>query len=231
MTGAGIEEGALRALQTVRQVMPSRLRHRVDGFRFTAVEPSAPTVDPQVLLALSAAVHVKEVLRFDYSSVDGPPRRVEPHHLVTWGRRWYLVAWDLDRGDWRTFRADRITPRTPTGPRFTPREMPDASAFVVSRFRGTDLSGEFPCRGEVIVHLAAGEVASYLRDGVIEEVAPDRSRVTLGAWSWRGLAATIGRVDADIEVVGPAELRQAFRELAQRYAEAGRDPGGAHVSS
>jgi len=129
-TGAGIEEAAARALNTVRQVMPARLRHRIDTLQVTAVERPAirpyPRVGTSVLMALSAAVHAREVLRFDYTGVDDngvqiPPRRVQPHHLVTWGGRWYLVAWDLDREDWRTFRADRITPRTPTGPRFTPQ--------------------------------------------------------------------------------------------------------------
>ncbi|WP_406632357.1 helix-turn-helix transcriptional regulator [Amycolatopsis sp. WGS_07] len=221
-TGAGIEEAAKRALQTVRQVMPARLRHRVDALSFTAVERPAPSADPQTLVALSAAVRAREVLRFDYAPADTPPRRVEPHHLVTWGQRWYLVAWDLDRDDWRIFRADRISPRTPTGPRFAERELSDVAAFVAARFRGTDLSGEWPCRGEVILRLPASEAASYLADGVIEALGPDRCRVSLGAWSWRGLAASFGRVDADIEVVGPAELEEAFRQLARRYAEAAR---------
>jgi predicted DNA-binding transcriptional regulator YafY len=134
-TGAGIEEAAARALNTVRQVMPARLRRRIDTLQVTAVERPAirpePKVDSSVLMALSAAVHAREVLRFDYTpgvddnGVQTPPRRVQPHHLITWGGRWYLVAWDLDREDWRTFRADRITPRTPTGPRFTPRDYPE----------------------------------------------------------------------------------------------------------
>ncbi|ATY12324.1 YafY family transcriptional regulator [Amycolatopsis sp. AA4] len=221
-TGAGIEEAARRALQTVRQVMPARLRHRVDALSFTAVERPAPQADPQTLVALSAAVRAREVLRFDYGPTDTPPRRVEPHHLVTWGQRWYLVAWDLDRDDWRIFRADRITPRTPSGPKFAERELPDVAAFVAARFRGTDLSGEWPCRGEVVLRLPATEAASYLADGVIEALGPDRCRVSLGAWSWRGLAASFGRVDADLEVVGPAELKEAFRQLSARYAEAGR---------
>ncbi|GAB3895989.1 hypothetical protein GCM10027612_49640 [Microbispora bryophytorum subsp. camponoti] len=128
-TGAGIGEAAARALNTVRQVMPARLRHRIDTLQVTAVEGPATRpdvrVDGSVLAALSAAVHAGEVLRFDYAAAspqeaddDGvltPPRRVEPHHLVTWGGRWYLVAWDLDREDWRTFRADRITPAPPPG--------------------------------------------------------------------------------------------------------------------
>jgi predicted DNA-binding transcriptional regulator YafY len=217
-TGAGIEDAASRALTTVRQVMPARLRHRIDAVQVTVVEPAdKPRVDPRVLAAISAAVQAREVLRFDYASADAPPRRAQPHHLVTWGGRWYLVAWDLDRADWRTFRVDRITPRTPTGPRFTPRELPDVAAFVAARFQG----GEHPCRGEVILDLPASVVSTYARDGVVEELGPSRCRLVLGAWSWPGLAATFGTFDADIEVVGPPELKDAFAHLARRYAVAG----------
>lgn len=229
-TGAGIEEAAARALTTVRQVMPARLRRRIDTLQVTAVErPTsrpAPQADSTVLMALGAAVHAREVLRFDYTSAPGagavPPRRVQPHHLVTWGGRWYLVAWDLDREDWRTFRADRITPRTPTGPRFTPREVPggDVAAFVADRFRGSDGSGDWPCRGEVILGLPAAEVSRHTIDAVVEALTPNRCRLVVGSWSWPALAATIGRFDADIEVVGPAELKDAFARLARRYADA-----------
>ncbi|MEV0294776.1 WYL domain-containing protein [Nocardia sp. NPDC050710] len=231
--GAGIEEDAMRALNTVRQVMPARLRHRIDALQVIAVaQPSAPQADSGVLIALSAAIRAREVLRFDYPSAsrpeaddDGtpaPPRRVEPHHLVTRGGRWYLVAFDLDRADWRTYRADRITPRTPTGPAFVPRELPggDVAAFVTSRFHGSDGTGDWPCRGEVILHLPAAAVAPYIRDGVVEELGPDRCRVTLGSWSWPGLATAIGRFDADIEIIGPHELEAAFAHLARRYANA-----------
>ncbi|MEU4546978.1 helix-turn-helix transcriptional regulator [Nonomuraea dietziae] len=240
--GAGIEEAAVRALNTVRQVMPARLRRRIDTLQVTAVErPSIrpePQVDSRVLMALSAAVHACEVLRFDYApasppgvddnGVRTPPRRVQPHHLVTWGGRWYLVAWDLDREDWRTFRADRITPRTPTGPRFSPHELPggEVAAFLAGRFRGSGGSGDWPCRGEVILDLPAAAVSGYTRDGVVEELGPDRCRLVLGSWSWTGLAATIGRFDADIEVVGPAELKQAFAHLAGRYTRAATDVRG-----
>ncbi|MCX4238315.1 helix-turn-helix transcriptional regulator [Streptomyces sp. NPDC020707] len=241
-SGAGIGEAAVRALATVRQVMPARLRHRIDTLQVTAVERpasrSVPQLDSGVLLTLGATVHACEVLRFDYTSASttatataeaaaapAPPRRVEPHHLVTWGGRWYLVAWDLDREDWRTFRADRITPRVPTGPRFVPRELPggDVAAFVAARFRGADGSGDWPCRGEVILARPAGDVARYTQDGVVEALGPQRCRVTLGSWSWVGLAATLGRFDADMEVVGPAELKDAFAQLARRYADAASD--------
>ncbi|WP_240679110.1 MULTISPECIES: helix-turn-helix transcriptional regulator [unclassified Streptomyces] len=312
-TGAGIEEAAARALHTVRQVLPARLRHRVDTLQVTAVDRPAtrpePQVDGGVLMALGAAVHAREVLRFDYSPVSEsarvpsdhsrapesgvgrgpsgyspvsgsarvpsdhsptpgsgvgrgsfdhrpvsrsgqgpsdrspvseqgavpeqppPPRRVEPHHLVTWGRRWYLVAWDLERADWRTFRADRIAPRTPAGPRFTPRELPGGSvaAFVTARFRGAtaateDGVGGWPCRGEVILGLPAADVLRHTREGIVEELGPDRCRLVLGSWSWLGLAAAIGRFDADIEVIGPPELAAAFGHLATRYAAAATPP-------
>ncbi|WP_348774327.1 WYL domain-containing protein [Micromonospora sp. WMMD998] len=235
-TVTGIEEAAARALTTVRQVMPARLRHRVDALRVVAVDragaPAKPRVEPALLMTLSAAVHAREVLRFDYppaptaDPTDGAPlpRRVQPHHLVTWGGRWYLVAWDLDRDDWRTFRVDRLRPRTPTGPRFTPRELPggDVAAFVAGRFRGG--GGDWPCRGEVILDLPARTVSTWTRDGLVEELGPDRCRLVLGAWSWPGLAAVLGRYDADIEVVGPPELRAAFAHLARRYAAAARRP-------
>ncbi|QWQ45306.1 YafY family transcriptional regulator [Streptomyces sp. YPW6] len=240
-TGAGIGEAAARALTTVRQVMPARLRHRVDALDVTAVEraggPPRPQADPRVLLTLSDAVRAREVLRFGYSpayapATDGKPpvvRRVEPHRLVTWGGRWYLVAWDLDRGDWRTFRADRITPRTPTGPRFTAREVPggDVAAFVAARFQGFDAPGAWPCRGEVILDAPAAAVAGHLRDGVVEEHGPGRCRLVMRAWSWAGLAAELGRFGVDIEVVGPDELRNAFADLARRFADAaGREDRG-----
>jgi predicted DNA-binding transcriptional regulator YafY len=236
ISGADIGEAAVRALNTVRQVMPARLRHRIDTLQATAVERPAGRPNPGVgistLMTLSAAIHAREVLRFDYAPqfppedgeapVASPPRRAEAHHLVTWGGRWYLVAWDLDRADWRTFRADRITPRTPTGPRFTPRALPGGgvAAFVTSRFLGSAGSGDWPCRGEVILDLPAAAVSRYTRDGVVEELGRNRCLLALGSWSWPGLAAAIGRFDADIEVVGPAELKDAFADLARRYAEA-----------
>ncbi|WP_040742881.1 helix-turn-helix transcriptional regulator [Nocardia tenerifensis] len=220
---AGIEEAAARALHTVRQVMPARLRHRIDTLQVTAVEEvSAPPLDRGVLLALSAATHAREVLRFDYATAAGDdrPRRAEPHHLVTRGGRWYLVAWDLDRDDWRTFRADRITPRTPTGPRFAPRALPggDVATFVADRF-----SGGRPCRGEVILHLPAAEVSPFAGDGIVEELGPNRCRLIVDSWSWIGLATAVGAFDTDMEVVGPAELADAFAQLARRYADAATD--------
>jgi predicted DNA-binding transcriptional regulator YafY len=236
-SGAGIEEAAARALTTVRQVMPARLRRRIDTLQVTAVDqPTArpnPQVEPGVLTTVSAAVHAHEVLRFDYASAPGtggdraesPTRRVEPHHLITRAGRWYLLAWDLEREDWRTFRADRITPRTPTGPRFTPRELPgdNVAAFVTSRFQGSDGTGGWPCQGEVILNLPAATILRHTHEEIVEELGPDRCRLIAGSWSWPALAAAIGRFDADIEVIGPTELKYAFAHLARRYANAAID--------
>jgi len=228
----GLAEAAARALTTIRQVMPARLRNRVAALQVTAVErpatrPATP-IDGDVLLTISAAVHAREVLRFDYGANHGdqPPRRAEPHHVITWDGRWYLIAWDLDREDWRTFRADRITVRTPNGPRFTPRQLPggDVAAYAISKFRGSaDTSGSWPCQGTVLLDLPAATVALYTRDGIIEEAGPDRCRLTLGSWSWPSLAAVIARYDADIEVLSPPELTEAFAHLADRFTRtAGR---------
>jgi hypothetical protein len=91
---------------------------------------------------------------------------------------------------------------------------------VTSRFHGSDGTGDWPCRGEVILHLPATEASPYIRDGVVEALGSDRCRLILGSWSWPALAATIGRFDADIEVVRPTELKDAFAHLAHRYANA-----------
>jgi predicted DNA-binding transcriptional regulator YafY len=242
----GIEEAALRALATVRQVMPARLRQRVDALQVTTVARGAgarPRVDTERLVAIGSAVRAREVLRFDYatssssptlassttdqstdrSTADAagirPPRRVEPHHLVTWGGRWYLVGWDLDRGDWRTFRADRMAPRTPTGPRFSPRTLPapDVATYVAERFRAP----AWPCKGEAILHAPAADVARWVRgQAVVEELGQERCRLVAGSWSWGGLAAWLGLFDVDLEIVGPPALRDAAAELARRYASA-----------
>jgi predicted DNA-binding transcriptional regulator YafY len=226
-TVAGIEEGALRALATVRQVMPARLRQRVDALQVTTVDRYADTrrttVDSDQLIAIGMAVRSSEVLRFDYKSPGAPeeewlpPRKVEPHHLVTWGGRWYLVAWDLERKDWRTFRVDRMTPKTPTGPRFTRRELPapDVATYISSRFKTGD---QLTCRGEAILQAKASDIVQWAgRGAIVEEITPTSCRLILTAWSWTGLAATFGMFECDLEFVGPQELKNAAAHLAARY--------------
>ena len=135
-TVTGIEDTSLRALIKLEQTLPSRLRHRVDALRSATISAAAggPTVDAETLTAIAGATRSHEQLRFDYRDHDAQTtlRRVEPHRLVYTGRRWYLLAWDADREDWRTFRADRIRPRAPNGPRFIPREPPEGDAVPTS---------------------------------------------------------------------------------------------------
>jgi len=221
-SGIDIEEAASRALATVRQVMPSRLRHRVDGIRFTRTE-STTRVDPAVLEAVSAAVRERRMLRFDYgSSADRPARRTEPHAVVAREGRWYLIAWDLEVDDWRTFRLDRMQPRIPTGPTFTPRELPakDAATYLAARSKGSVSEDRWPCVGQVILELPAREVAPFLGDGTLEELGEESCRITVGSWSWVGVVASVARFDAPFEVVGPEELREATGVLAGRFAAA-----------
>jgi predicted DNA-binding transcriptional regulator YafY len=238
MTGVGIEEAALRALTTVRQVMPSRLRHRLNALEFTAI-PTPPgdaepaPVSADVLIAVSTAVRAAEVLRFDYAgrrpaagSDQNPPRKVEPHHLVTSHGRWYLVAWDLEHDDWRIFRADRITPRSPAGPRFTPREVPggNVAEYVSARFKGSDRGNHWPCIGTVILDRPAVYVVPFAGDGIVEDLGPEHCRLQLGSWSWIALAAALNRFDTDVEVIGPPELTGAFAQLAARNTATAAGP-------
>jgi predicted DNA-binding transcriptional regulator YafY len=232
VTGVGIGEAAVRALTTVRQVMPSRLRHRLSAVEFTSISSrqggaSPDTVSPDVLIAISTAVRAQEVLRFDYatgrpdtSSEPPPPRRVEPHHLVTSHGRWYLVAWDLDRDEWRTFRADRVTPRTPTGPRFGRRDIPggDVAEYVSARFKGSERINQWPCTGKVILHRPASDVVPFAGDGIVEDLGAERCTLEVGSWSWVALAAALNRFDTDIDVLHPPQLKDAFAQLAARNA-------------
>ncbi len=231
VVGADIDEPASRALTTIRQVMPSRLRHRLDALEIIAVAQRpggpAPTAVPlELLVEIAGPIRDRVVLRFDYagrrpSAADGsvPPRRVEPHHLVSAQGRWYLLAWDLDRADWRLFSVERIRPRTPHGPRFERRSVPggDVQEFLSARFKGSD-SNEWACRGSVILDLPIDEVLPFVGDGTAHEAAPNRTILESGSWSWGSLAASFGRFEVAMEVVGPPELREAFATLAGRYA-------------
>lgn len=188
----------------------------------------------EILLSMAATMRAREVLRFDYAPriapVDDsfrPPRRVEPHHLVTAHGRWYLVAWDLERDDWRVFSAERITPRVPTSPRFTPREVPggDVHEFVSARFRGSDVN-QWPCVGTVILDLPVDEVLPFAGDGTVRPYGDGRCTLESGSWSWGALAASYGRFEVAMEVLEPTELSEAFAALAHRYRDtATQGPG------
>ena len=237
-SGVDIDEAAARALATVRQVMPSRLRHRVDGVQFVGAG-SRVLVDPGVLEAVSEAVRLRRVLRFDYESggsetgagsesgagsqtAPGPVRRAEPHGLVARAGLWYLVAYDLDRDDWRIFRLDRLAPRTPAGVAFTPRTVPtgDPVTFLAARAKGATEADLWPCVGQVEIDLPAAEVVPWARDWQVEPVSAQACRVTAGSWSWHGLLADLLCFDAPFRVVGPVALAEAVQTAAERLSRA-----------
>jgi predicted DNA-binding transcriptional regulator YafY len=221
--GRELGEAGSRALATVRRVMPSRLRTRIEALDIGAMTGGGAEVDQAVLVAMSTAVHDAETLRFDYARVgsdaESTRRHVEPHGVVVSGGRWYLVAWDLDRSAWRAFRVDRITPRPPTRIRFRRRAMPggSAEAFLRRTFRGSG-DGAWPCFGEAIVATDASTIAPYLRvdDGTVEPLTDGRCRVRIGAWSWVGVASRLVAFDAPFEVVGPSALADAVGLVAAR---------------
>ncbi len=219
-SGVDVGDAADRALATVRQVMPSHLRNRVDAVRFSGAVVEE-MVDPDVLETASRAVHDRTTMRFDHGD-PATSRHVEPHGLVARGGRWYLVAWDLDRRDWRIFRLDRMTPSRTPGPRFTPRAIPtgDAATFVAARSKGSTDDDRWPCTGRFEIDLPAAELAPWIRDGKVEEIGPGSSRVTMGSWSWAGLLAAVVRFDAPFRVLAPAELIAEAQQLGERLRDA-----------
>lgn len=171
--------------------------------------------------AIAATVHDHERLRFDYVGHDGGSsrREVEPHRLVNRGRRWYLVAWDVARAGWRTFRVDRMTPTVPTGPRFTPREAPgrDVADFVT---RGLDLA-LWRHHARLRLHAAADTVAARLPPVITVEPETEQTCVVqVGADSYEMIAVHITMLDADFDVLDPPEFAAHLRRQAARYLRA-----------
>jgi predicted DNA-binding transcriptional regulator YafY len=223
---AGIEETALRALAKLEQVLPSRLRRRVSAVQAYTVtvgpDRPGPQVSAEVLGTITAACRDHERLRFVYRSHDSAQSRrdVEPYRLVNWGRRWYLVAWDTDRRDWRTFRVDRVEPLVPTGPRFVPRELPDTDlAGYVSR--GVSAAA-WRYRARVTVHAPAEVVAQRLPTAVgpVEAIDEHNCVIDTGSDNVELLAVWLGALGADFTVTDAPELAAHLRELAGRYQRA-----------
>ncbi|GAA4221133.1 YafY family protein [Streptosporangium album] len=221
-TTAADHEASLRALTKVEQMLPSRLRHRVTALRsaVVAMPPrSVPTVKAAVLTGISVAIRASEVLRFDYVSHNGTESRrgVEPHRLVCWGRKWYLVGWDVERTDWRTFRVDRISLRTPNGPRFTHREPPDGDvAAYLCRTMGFEM---WPLRARLRVHASATDVAGRV-SGIVTPIDDHTCLLEIASDSFDLVVLTVGMLDVDFEVESPPELARHLRKLSGRFAGA-----------
>jgi predicted DNA-binding transcriptional regulator YafY len=217
---SGIEESAVRALVKLEQVLPAHLRRRVHALGTATVAPAVggPTVDPQHLTVIAAACRDSECLRFAYRSRDGTEsrREVEPHSLVNLGRRWYLVAWDRRREDWRSFRIDRLERPASAGVRFTPRTLPtrDAAAFVQQGITG--MPNRYEAR--ITVHAAAAELAAPW--GTVTPIDDSTCELQTGDEDLGWLALRVTMLGADFEIHEPPELSEHLRALAARLQRA-----------
>ncbi len=223
---AGIEESSVRALAKLEQVLPERLRRRVNALHTATTPltgpPAGPVVEPAALTVLAAACRDRERLRFGYRDRDDTvsARLVEPHGLVSAGRRWYLVAWDTGREGWRTFRVDRMSDPLGTGVRCPPRELPapDAAAFV-TRSR----AGDRPVRRAVlVVHASAEELTDRFRvSGTEVEAVDERTcllRTEPDSLEWTALRVAF--LDLEFEVREPPELAARLADLGRRLLRA-----------
>ncbi|WP_166350226.1 helix-turn-helix transcriptional regulator [Phytoactinopolyspora limicola] len=222
----GIEESSARALTKLEQVLPSRLRYRVRtlGEATVPISGDSPVVDAEVLTVLAGAVANREKVRFGYRSGDSSDtsRLVEPLRLVTAGRRWYLVAFDTTRDDWRTFRLDRIHSPRAVGSRVVQRDLPAESAADYVAGRRTDW-GTPVHRIVVTFHAPAASVAGRLGDepGEIEALGEHRCRMRAersDSIDW--LAARMLMLGCEFEVHGPEALVEVLRTMSARAARA-----------
>jgi predicted DNA-binding transcriptional regulator YafY len=227
---SGIEETSVRALAKLQQVLPAPLRRRVGALDFATVPYPGygPVVDAETLATIAAACRDHVGLRFGYKSHDGTRARraVQPHRLVHTGRRWYLVAWDLAREDWRTFRVDRIDARIALDRRFTPRRPP-AADIVAYVARGVS-SVRVRYQARVLLHAPLAHVAGRVPThfGTLEEHGDGRCVLSTGADWLGGLAVHIANIGVDFEVLDPPELRDTVAALGERFSAAAQPGGG-----
>jgi predicted DNA-binding transcriptional regulator YafY len=221
---AGMEETSVRALTKLLRMLSPRLRRRVDAigeFTAPAVFGGGPTVSAGDLATIAQACRDHERLRFDYTARDGAAgtRLVEPDRLVTIGRRWYLVAWDVDRADWRTFRVDRLSDPRSTRYRSEPRTVPggDAVAFVNASLSAAPTRYEI----EVVVRSDAATVEGVVRGwGTVEALDDGSCRLRMGADELRWPAMVLAAIGAEFQVVTPVELHDEIRRIGTLFGQA-----------
>jgi len=220
--GNDIENASMRALAKLEQLMPPRLRRRLDKLRATVVPVLQKRSDIRLkaVSLFAEACADRALLRFGYRDHHEvvSSRRVEPHRVVQTGQRWYLLAWDTDREDWRTSRLDRIVDPEPTGAHFTPRRLPhgDIAAYMQHALQ----ISPYLHHARVLVHAPVAALDGQLSwvGGVPEAVAPDRTRIQTAANSLDALAVWLGCLGHDFEVESPPELGAHLQRVASRLA-------------
>ena len=225
---AGIEETSVRALAKLEQVLPNRLRRRVGALAgaTSTFAVDGPAIDPDVLATIAGACRDGVRLRFPYTTRDerAAQRHTEPCAVVHSGYRWYLVAFDLDRDDWRTFRIDRIRGRLHVGERGRRRTVPggDPAAYVRDRLRGDGAREQEAEPGRIRLGAPAGRIKNRVpeRYATVEPEGEESCILTTrGPWSRSALVWT-ALLDEPMEVLGPPELAEAARELVSRLSVA-----------
>lgn len=221
----GVEESGARALAKLEQVLPSRLRPLVDalgstidrGQENTGTDAPDPEVDASVLGAVAAAIRDVEWLRFDYQ---GEPVLVEPYRLLSWQRRWHLVARDPVSGAWGTYRVDWMSLRMPTRRRFDPQPL-EGGDYTAFAMRTIAASG-WKVHARLRIDASAQTVLDRINPavGVVEPVDDDHCVLVTGADSLDTVAAYIGMLMMDFTVESPPELIPRLRVLSERYARA-----------
>lgn len=222
-TVEGLGEAAVRTLAKLDQILPARLRAEVDAIHGATVtlDGAVSRVNAQILLALARAVRATERVAFDYAAPQrSTRRRVEPYRLVATGRRWYLLAYDLDREDWRTFRLDRISGAHTTGWRFRPRQSPDAAQFV---HRAISVA-PYDHVARVLIDAPRATVTALLPAsvGTVTASGPQQCVLEAGGNELDTMALHLARMPWPITVLDPPELKEAMRALAQRLSRAAR---------
>jgi len=226
-TVSGASEAALRTLAKLDQVMPPKLRGEVRAIHEATqtLEYGQVTVDGDALLTLARAVRDTVRVRFDYESRDRTPtsRTVEPVGLVATGRRWYLMAYDVDRDDWRTFRMDRMESVAATTWRFAEREHEDPATYV----QRAVTSAAYRFRARIVVHAPLTEVAdrTSARSVVLSAIDDGTTLLEAGAETLYGLAFHLSFLGWEFEVQEPAELQRALAEMGGRALRAAGAPG------
>ncbi|MDJ0362320.1 WYL domain-containing protein [Rhodococcus sp. H29-C3] len=228
----GMNDATARALQTVRDLLPPHLADRLQTFAVEQIDNvwdlAPPKVPSDMIALISSAAQDKQLIKFDYQirsaqSVQDSQVVAEPHKLVVWSGRWYLIAYGQREESWHAFRLDRVRNIGLPGWRFRPREFPedDVTRFVQLQPDRGDLNDAWPCRGTVRMVCPVELVAKWAPGGAnIESIGEETTRITMGAWSWSGLLGLLATFGCNFVVEEPAELAEAAAVIARRMTHA-----------